>query len=342
MSRFLLCATVLTVLSGVSAAAPPGHAEIMPKAISNTLLDISALGTDLIVVGARGHILLSPDATHWTQKAAPARAMLNRVLTLSDGRLIAVGHDAVVLVSLDKGEHWTLQHQTISDQRASTLYDVAFMTPDWGYAIGTFGLMLVTKDGGKSWSPLDNNVTRAGLHLNAIAHLGTDGLIITGERGLVAVSLDRGVTWKLSAPPYVGSFFGVLPLSANSALVYGQRGHIYVIDDISRLQAGDPASFDPLTTASPDDAQALKLGFRRISSPVDASFFGGTRLADGRAVLVGSDAAIALIEADMRSASALKHSNAASTYSRVMSQGKNLLIVGMQGISTLPIPEAKR
>ncbi|MES3041563.1 MAG: YCF48-related protein [Pseudomonadota bacterium] len=338
MSKYLLCAALLTLSAGVSAAAPAGHAEIMPKATSSTLLDIAVLSKGFVMVGARGHVLTSKDGQLWSQKPVPTRAMLNRVIALADGRLFAVGYDGVILLSSDQGEHWKLQHQAISDQRPNTLYDAAFVTPLRGYAIGAFGLMLVTEDGGKSWLPVENPLTMSGLHLNAIANLGEGGLIVSGERGLLAVSRDGGLTWKLSAPAYAGSYFGILPTSANSALVFGQRGRIYAIDDVNRLQAGDPASFDPLITPSPDDAQALKLGFRRVIPPMETSFFGGSLLSDGRAALVGADAAVVLVDPTRTTATAVKHVGSA-TYSRVIRQGKKLLVVGMHGISSVTLPE---
>jgi len=338
MLKYLLCAALLTLSAGVSAAAPAGHAEIMPKATSSTLLDVVALPKGFIAVGARGHILSSKNGVNWTQRSVPTRAMLNRVIALTDARLIAVGHDGVILRSVDGGQRWTLQHQTISDQRPNTLYDVAFVSAQRGYALGAFGLMLVTEDGGTTWQPVENALSLSGLHLNAIANLGEGGLIVSGERGLLGVSRDGGLTWKLSAPAYAGSYFGVLPTSGNTALVYGQRGRLYAIDDISRLQSGDPASFDPLITPSPDDAQALKLGFRRVPTPVEASLFGGSLLPDGRAVFVGADATTLLVDPAFTSATLLKHKGSA-TYSRVARQGQHLLVVGMHGVSRIKLPE---
>lgn len=338
MSKSLLCAALLTLSACVSAAAPAGHAEIMPKAVSSTLLDVLAVSEGLVAVGARGHVLVSKDGKHWVQKPVPTRAMLNRVIALADGRVLAVGHDGVILLSLDQGEHWSLQHQAISDQRPNTLYDAAFVTPLRGYAIGAFGLMLLSEDGGKSWQPVENPLTLSGLHLNAIANLGEGGLIVSGERGLLGVSRDGGLTWKLSAPAYAGSYFGVLPTSANSAVVFGQRGRIYAIDDVSRLQAGDPAGFDPLITPSPDDIQALKLGFRRLIPARETSFFGGTLLPDGRIALVGADAAVVLINSARSNVTVVQHVGSA-TYSRVVRQGKQLRVVGMHGISSVPLPE---
>lgn len=338
MLKYLLCAALLTLSAGVSFAAPAVNAEVMPKAASNTLLDVVALPKGFIAVGARGHILSSVDGQRWTQRPAPTRAMLNRVIALPDGRLFAVGHDGVILRSVDRGQRWTLQHQAISDERPNTLYDVAFVSALRGYAIGAFGLMLVTEDGGTSWQAQENALSLSGLHLNAMANLGEGGLIVSGERGLVGVSRDGGLTWKLSAPAYAGSYFGVTPTSANSAVVYGQRGRVYVIDDLNRLPAGDPASFDPLMTPSPDDAEALRLGFRRVSIATEASFFGASLLSDGRAVLVGGDAALVIVNPAQAVYTALKHKGSA-TYSRVVRHGQQLLVVGMHGVSRIKLPE---
>jgi len=338
MLKYLLCAAWLTLSAGVSSAAPAVHAEMMPKAASNTLLDVVALPKGFVAVGARGHILSSNDGKRWTQRPAPTRAMLNRVIALPDGRLFAVGHDGVILRSMDRGQRWTLQHQAISDQRPNTLYDVAFVSAARGFAIGAFGMFLVTDDGGTTWQPQENALSLSALHLNAMANLGEGGLLVSGERGLLGMSRDGGVTWKLSAPAYAGSYFGVIPTSTNSALVYGQRGRVYHVDNLDALKPGDPASFDPLMTPSPDDAEALRIGFRRIHAGTEASFFGGHLFSDGRAVLVGSDAAVVVVNPTQSRSTLLKHKSAA-TYSRVLRHGQELVVVGMHGVSRIKLPE---
>lgn len=338
LRSFLAGVVLLAGSTQVPAAVGQGAAEIMPRAIQATLLDVAQTPRGYIVVGARGHVLMSADGRHWQQKPVPVRAMLNRVVVLPDGHLFAVGHDGVILASEDGGEHWQLRHQDISDQRPNTLYDLAFVSPTQGYAIGAFGLMLGTADGGRSWQRVDNALTQAELHLNGITQLDDNTLMVVGERGLVALSRDRGTTWKLSSPPYTGSFFGVLPISARSALVFGQRGHVYSVDDVSRLVPGDPAGFDPLVMASPDDAQALKLGFRRIPLPAEDSLFGGARLADGRSVLVGADAGVLVLTPDLAGLRQLPRLGAA-TYARVLPQPGRLMVVGLQGISAMTLPE---
>ena len=73
MLKYLLCAALLTLSAGVSAAAPAGHAEIMPKATSSTLLDVVALPKGFIAfgeVGLAGEVRPAPRGQERLKEAA--------------------------------------------------------------------------------------------------------------------------------------------------------------------------------------------------------------------------------------------------------------------------------
>ena len=91
---------MLVVLLGLLA---PGGAEAeeavkAPLAVESLLLDGAVAGSRLIVVGERGHILISTDdGASWTQAEVPTRVLLTAV-HMHDERIgWAVGHDAVIL-----------------------------------------------------------------------------------------------------------------------------------------------------------------------------------------------------------------------------------------------------
>ncbi len=108
--------------------------------------------------------------------------------------------------------------------------DVFFFDELDGFAVGAFGLILKTEDGGKNWHSIADRVGNfEGLHLNAIG-FAAGGLFIAGERGLILRSLDRGDSWQLLDAPYEGTFFGMTG-DSERVVVLGLRGNAFVSFD---------------------------------------------------------------------------------------------------------------
>ncbi len=112
------------------------------------------------------------------------------------------------------------------------------------------------------------------LHFNAIGKLNNGDLFIAGEQGTMAISSDSGATWSNLESPYEGSYFGVIARGQKGALIFGLRGNVFVTDD---ARAGP---WLPLP------AESL------------ATFFGGTRMADGSVTLVGLAGSVRRIAVD--------------------------------------------
>ena len=319
------------------AAAPAGPADkprpsiIAPLAKSSILLGIGAAGTRVVVVGDRGHILVSEDGRHWKQVEVPVDDMLNRVRFRDDSTGWAVGHDASIVVTHDGGLTWQLQH---FDPKGRPLYDVLFLGGSNLVAIGGYGTYLASGDDGAHWEQRNLPITDIGQHLNAATHLADGSLLIAGERGLLARSRDNGASWDLLDSPYIGSFFGVLPFGAHGALVFGLRGHVYVSDDVAACPKIDPTTYDPYSRETVTDAAKLKrLGWRQIDVPTGESLFGG--LLDGdAAVLVGVNAVVVRVDPAQGTATRLR-TNAGDDLSAVLRQGDRWIAVGRRGVQPL-------
>jgi photosystem II stability/assembly factor-like uncharacterized protein len=112
---------------------------------------------------------------------------------------------------------------------ANPLMDVWFRDAQTGYAVGAFGEMIMTTDGGTTWVSIAdrlNNPDRN--HLNAI--VGKDNLMyIAGEAGHVYRSTNAGASWtQLESPdPENGSFFAINVVSDNEVFIAGLRGVMY-------------------------------------------------------------------------------------------------------------------
>ena len=108
-----------TLFSGASSvfAAEPTQSLIAVKAESSMLLDLHAAGDSLVVVGERGHILVSKDGgVTWLQSETPLTQMLTAVDFPSAAIGFAVGHDGQVVRTSDSGATWTLVRKGLDAQ----------------------------------------------------------------------------------------------------------------------------------------------------------------------------------------------------------------------------------
>ena len=229
---------------------------------------VAKAGGKLIAVGPRGLIAVSIDqGKTWSQVPSPVQSDLVALHFPSALKGWAVGHDGVILHSSDGGASWSKQldgrvakvaftrHYAAGDEKvrraieqnykagaALPLLGVWFDDDLHGFAVGAFGLLIATSDGGKSWTPWLEKIDNPELFsLNAVTG-GGDGVYIVAERGAI-FRLDRAAGRFLrSDTGYEGSFFGVVA-GPNAVLAYGLRGAVY-----RSLDAG--ASWNRVATPS--------------------------------------------------------------------------------------------
>ncbi len=125
----------------------------------------------------------------------------------------------------------------------SPLLDVWFSDPDRGWAVGAFGSLVATRDGGQHWlsrqAELDNPEE---FHLNAITGDGNGRIFIAGEAGVMFRSLDNGRSWQSMSPFYEGSWFGtVYSQPTDTLFVFGLRGNLFRSSDFG-------SSWEPVDT----------------------------------------------------------------------------------------------
>ncbi|WP_256873270.1 MULTISPECIES: YCF48-related protein [Pseudomonas] len=228
---------------------------ISAKAQRSVLLSITHAGNRLVAVGERGIILLSDDAgQNWRQASSPVSVTLTAVQFVNADQGWAVGHLGIVLHSADGGETWTRQldgiraaelmmeqakqsgngqaiknaEWLVADGPDKPFLDLAFIDQSTGFITGAYGLIFMTRDGGKTWLPWAQHLSNdSSLHLNGITANGKN-IFIVGERGLLLRSLDGGETFATMESPYEGSFFGALSTGAGDVLIYGLRGNAYL------------------------------------------------------------------------------------------------------------------
>jgi photosystem II stability/assembly factor-like uncharacterized protein len=231
-----------------------------PYAARSLLNGLARAGDRIVAVGQRGHVLYSDDGgKNWQQANVPVSSDLVAVTFATPSNGWAVGHDGVVLTTDDGGHTWTRQLdgrrlgdvmlEAYTSERTATLatdpkraaalvdeakryaqqgaenslLDVWFQDATTGYAVGAFGLILRTSDGGKRWEPWMHAVDNPkGLHLYAVRAVGSD-VYIVGEQGL-ALKLDREAgRFRALEVPYNGTLFGVVG-NERAVIVHGLRG----------------------------------------------------------------------------------------------------------------------
>lgn len=230
-------------------------AEMMPLSAHSVLLDVALAGDRLVAVGERGHILLSDDyGKTWNQVDVPTRATLTAVYFASSRRGWAVGHDNVILTTVDAGDSW--QHQYAEGGIENRFLDVRFFDEERGFAIGAYGVFMETENGGDRWTAREIHWEE--LHLNRMSIAPDGRLFIAVEAGELLLSVDDGESWEEMDSPYEGSLFGVLPLGARTLLTYGLRGNVFRSSD-----SGD--SWSTVATPAP---LLITHGIRHSGGPV--------------------------------------------------------------------------
>ena len=291
---------VISLEAGGDGSVDVEYASHMPLATHSVLLDITRVGDTLVAVGERGHIVLSTDGNHWTQaEVVPTRSTLTSVYSLGS-RLWAGGHDAVILTSGDQGKTWT--RLFFEPDRQQAIMDIYFVDENIGLAIGSYGLYLITLDGGQTWQQTTID-PESDFHLNKLLNLGNGRWLIAGEAGFSYRSDDDRKTWQPMDMPYPGSMWGAVKTNSGCVLFFGLRGHALESCDSgagwAEIETGSEAS---ISGAAEDDGTILlaansgtvltrnaagEFTVHHHSSGVD--FAAALALGDGNFLLVGED-----------------------------------------------------
>ena len=192
------------------------------------------------------------------------------------------------------------------------LLDVWFRNENQGFVAGSYGMLLVTTDGGENWELVSDRIGSAqAFHLNQIVAAPDGMLFIAGESGFVYRSADGGERWDILEPGYEGSFYGLVIVpgvgDGYELLAYGLRGNLF-----SSVDQGD--------------------SWTEVDSGTTITLTTGMTLPDGGVVLAGQGGIILT-----RSAGEQSFTSAANPDRRVISgiaqqADGHLLLVGLGGV----------
>jgi photosystem II stability/assembly factor-like uncharacterized protein len=104
------------------------------------------------------------------------------------------------------------------------LYDVDFITPERGWAVGEFGTILTTADGGKTWSAQKSPVETT---LFGVSFTDASNGFATGIEQVLLRTTDGGATWnKVKVPGHKGFVLGLYDVAVQGKVgwVIGDSG----------------------------------------------------------------------------------------------------------------------
>jgi len=287
-------------------------AEPARLASSSLILGAAQQGRRTLAVGERGHILLSEDKGRtWIQTRVPTRSLLTSVTMVDNTMAWAAGHDAIILHSTDGGKAW--QRQYFAPELESPLLDIWFENASHGLAVGAYGLVLETNDGGGSWA--QRFIDEEERHWNAIT-CSPDGIIyVAAEFGTIFRSKDRGKNWEALTTPYEGSFFGALPLTDGTLLIFGLRGNVY---------------------QSTDQGES----WRKIPTDTTVTLMKGIELSDGRVVIAGLSGTLLISTDKNMNFKTVTRPDRKGISALLPAEGQQLLLFGEGGIKQDVIPSS--
>lgn len=314
-----------------------------PLAARTLYNGVALAGERLVTVGQRGHVLYSDDqGKSWVQAAVPVSSDLVAVHFPSPQKGWAVGHDGVVLHTVDAGATWTKQldgraavgilsgyyaahpptgpdavramkdiRQTIEAGANKPFLDVWFETDSSGYIVGAFNLIFHTADGGKSWEPLldrSENVKR--LHIYAIRPVG-EALYLCGEQGMVLKLERKTGRFRGVATSYKGTLFGVTG-KPGAVIAFGLRGNVF--------RSTDGGAH-----------------WQKIETGVSATLTGGTLTDDGRIVLVSQGGEVLVSGDGGASFRPVKVKQPFPATGVVALDNQSLMLAGLRGMKKQPL-----
>lgn len=320
------------------------------------IFSIRKFGDRYFATGHHGHILFSDDGgASWQQAQVPVRSSILDIHFPTPELGWAVGHEAVILHSSDGGKTWVKQYDglrygtegkayyekmaaadpndpdlpyyvdemdfAVQQGADKPLFGVYFLDERRGYAVGAYGMVLTTLDGGENWTPrLETVENDSFYHVFDFAPLpGEKKFFLAGESGLFLVadvsgSYEERHARRATSVPWEGSFFTSVDTAESSIVVGGLRGRMFLTAD-----AGDTWTV--------------------VEKPPTSSIVDSTRLENGSLVAVGIAGEILMSTDNGLSFSRLPISIGGRIYAVAEGPEGTILVGGPDGIQTLALPQ---
>ncbi len=275
-------------------------------------------------VGHDGVILTTQDGgLNWEKQLDGYQANqliedeLNRFIALSDEQRNE--HD--IRYQAEELNYLLEDAELFSDEGASRPFlDVMFIDERTGIAVGAYGMIFQTSNGGANWQPsIANLVNPDNFHINSLIK-SQNALYMAGEAGSIYRSVNQGLNWTSLQSPYDGPFFGMSVSHGQSGeehlVVYGLRGNAFISanqgQSWSRLEMDSDAAILGSTTLTKSEFTLLTSGGELYRYNFDGTLIGRGLTPERTALSSG-----------------------------IAVTSEELLLVGANGITDLNLPQVK-
>ncbi|MDN6319104.1 MAG: YCF48-related protein [Marinobacter sp.] len=289
----------------------------VPVSVTLTAIDFGS-DTHGWAVGHSGVVLHTEDAGEsWSLQLTGVEAS-NLAIANKEDQIAAMEEQIEEAPESEKSDlEWALDdlvftlenmHADLDIGPVNPLLDVWFENDQHGFVVGAYGMILRTKDGGKTWEDWAPKIDNArSFHLNGIGRITGGALVIVGEAGQIHVSVNGGDTWERRESPYPGSLFGVIGTGqVNEILAFGLRGNMLFSTDLGK-------------------------NWHMVPNSAGATLNGGAVADDGRITLVGNGGTVLMSGNGADSFREHFRSDRAGIMGVVPISGTHLLIVGESG-----------
>lgn len=332
---------------------PSVQSDLASKSLIYT---VAKFGDRYFATGHFGHILYSDDGGDtWTQAEVPVRSSITDVFFPTPELGWAVGHEGVILHSSDSGKTWVKQYDglrygleglayykalvesdpdnedypylveemefAISQGADKPLFGVRFHSPTYGHAMGAYGMILRTTDGGKTWEHVLHNMENDSFyHVFDFAPLPEEGkFFLSGEAGLLMIGDARERKGKkINSVPWEGSFFTSAASTDGAIIMGGLRGRMFRTTD----------SGDTWTVVEKPPSSAIVDLIRLESGRLVAAGIGGE-------ILASDDNGLSFAPLTLASASSGSQKR---IYTVAEGPNGTLIVGGPDGIRKVPMP----
>lgn len=238
---------------------------------------------------------------------ASAAAMLDA--TWAGERLVAVGDHGVVLLSDDQGKSF---RQARSVPVSTPLTGVSFADAQHGWAVGHWGAILASSDGGDSWQ-IQRLSSEEDRPLFAVHFFNAQRGVAVGLWSLLLTTDDGGKTWReqaLDAPPGYGradlNLMGLFADAKGGLYATAERGQVLHSGDFGR-------------------------SWRYLDTGYEGTLWSGAALADGSLLVGGQRGTLLHGSADGRSWQRVPLQSKSSV-TAIVAAGRQVLVAGLDGL----------
>lgn len=193
----------------------------------------------------------SADGRTWLANTLPTEFTPLALTCRADGQLWVVGSETTMASSADEGKTWQVQ----SLKEDAMLRTVQFLDSAQGVAIGEFGIVVFTSDGGRSWqrrSSLGKDFYPYAAHFDDPRNGWVSGIA-----GTIMHTNDGGLTWTRQGNASGASFYSLIKY----------EGHIFAFGDggrIARLDGQDWIALRESVLGAPYLMSAVDLGTKGV------------------------------------------------------------------------------